>query len=528
MKLSCVNWAAHLEPVVAEGLGKQPLDAVSKSIVGMGFNCVRLTWPLHLATNGSLASVTVRQSFQSLGLNESVGAIRVNNPSLLDLPLMEAYKAVVANLGDNNIMVILDNHISKPGWCCSNFDGNGFFGDKYFDPEEWIEGLTRMATLFNGSSNVVGMSLRNELRGPGQNLTLWYRYMQRGAEAVHSANPNVLVILSGLSFDNDLSFLAKNQVNLTFTGKLVFELHWYGFSDGQTWADGSPNQVCGSVRANVMRRGGFLLDQGWPLLLSEFGVDQRGANANDNRYLGCAMGVAAELDLDWALWALQGSYYSRQGVLGLDEVYGVLAWDWCKPRNSSFLQRISTLQRPFRGPGLSDVQPYVLIFHPATGLCVQRKSLMEPLQLGSCDQSQAWSYSQQTLSPKDTVPMCLKAEGDGKPAKLGIICSDSRSKWDLISDSKMHVSAKLGGNGTSSTLCLDVGPDGASVVTNACRCIGRDKSCDPESQWFKMVNSTRSIAGANSWPRESSKREAGGGLISRIASFIFDQFTFVA
>lgn len=173
--------------------------------------------------------------------------------------------------------------------------------------------------------------------------------MQRGAEAVHAANPNVLVILSGLNFDNDLSFLAKNQVQLTFSGKTVYELHWYGFSDGKAWVNGNPNQVCANVVSNIMRRGGFLLDQGWPLFLSEFGVDQRGTNINDNRYLSCMMGVAAELDLDWALWALQGSYYLREGQLGMDEKYGVLSWDWCSSRNSSLLQRITTLQSPFQG-----------------------------------------------------------------------------------------------------------------------------------------------------------------------------------
>ena len=56
--------------------------------------------------------------------------------------------------------------------------------------------------------------------------------MQKGAEAVHSANSDFLVILSGLSYDKDLSFLRNQQVNLTFTGKLVYETHWYGFSDG--------------------------------------------------------------------------------------------------------------------------------------------------------------------------------------------------------------------------------------------------------------------------------------------------------
>lgn len=173
--------------------------------------------------------------------------------------------------------------------------------------------------------------------------------MQKGAEAVHSANPDVLVILSGLNFDADLSFLAQKQVNLSFSGKLVFEIHWYGFSDGPAWKTGNPNQVCGRVKENVMRRGGYLLGQGWPLFVSEFGVDQRGSNVNDNRYLNCFLGVAAELDWDWALWTLVGSYNMRDGVVGMDEHYGLLSWDWCGTRNWSFLQRISALQSPLQG-----------------------------------------------------------------------------------------------------------------------------------------------------------------------------------
>lgn len=173
--------------------------------------------------------------------------------------------------------------------------------------------------------------------------------MQNGAEAVHLANPDVLIILSGLNFDKDLNHLTKKQVELSFKGKLIFELHWYAFTDGQAWANGNPNRVCGSVVGNVMRRAGFLLEQGWPLFLSEFGLDQRGTNINDNRYLGCMMSVAAELDLDWAFWTLQGSYYIRQGVLGLDETYGMLAWDWCRTRNTPILERIKAIQSPFQG-----------------------------------------------------------------------------------------------------------------------------------------------------------------------------------
>ncbi|MBA0702090.1 hypothetical protein Goari_022292 [Gossypium aridum] len=488
VKLACVNWVSHLEPVVAEGLSKQPMDMIAKRIVTMGFNCVRFTWPLFLITNDSLASLTVRQSFQRLGLLESIAGIQSNNPSIIDVSLIKAYQAVVSSLGKNDVMVILDNHLSKPGWCCSNFDGNGFFGDQYFNPDLWITGLTRMATLFNGVTNVVGMSLRNELRGPKQNVNDWYRYMQKGAEAVHSANPDVLVILSGLSYDSDLSFIQNRPVQLSFSGKLVFEVHWYGFSDGQAWVTGNPNQVCGRVAKDMMRRSGFLVDQGYPLFVSEYGVDQRGTNVNDNRYLNCFLGVAAELDLDWALWTLVGSYYLREGVIGLNEYYGFLNYNWCETRNSSFIERISALQSPFRGPGLSETKLHKVIFHPSTGLCVIRKSFLDPLRLGPCADSESWSYSSdKTLVVKGTY-FCLQADESGTLAKLGIFCSDSNSKWEMIADSKMHLSSKLR-NGKS--ICLDVDSSNA-IVTNSCKCISKDNTCDPASQWFKLVDSTRS------------------------------------
>ncbi|KAK7847963.1 endoglucanase [Quercus suber] len=434
VKLACVNWVSRLEPMVTEGLSKQPMDAISKKIASMGFNCVRLTWPLFLVTNDSLASLTVRQSCQSLGLSESIAGIQANNPSIIDLPPIKAYQAVVSSLGANNVKVILENNISKPG-------------DQYFSADIWIKGLSRMATIFNGVSNVVGTSLRNELQGPRQNVNDWYRYMQKGAEAVHLANPDILVIISGLSYDKDLSYFRNQQVNLTFTRKLVYEVNWNGFSDGKAWKSGNPNQVCGREVDNFMRISGFLLDQGWPLLVSEFEMDQRGTNnVNDISYMNCFLAIAAELDLDWR-------------------------------------------------PGLSEANLHKVIFHPSTGLCVLRKSLTEPLRLGACTESEAWSYTpQKTLTLKGTY-FCLQAIELGKPAKLGIICTGSNSKWQTISDSKMYISSKVN---DGSTACLDVDSDN-SIVTNTCKCLSRDDTCDPGSQWFKLVDSTRSSSSAKTF-----------------------------
>ncbi|CAL5349792.1 unnamed protein product [Camellia sinensis] len=234
------------------------------------------------------------------------------------------------------------------------------------------------------------------------------RYMQKGAEAVHAVNRDVFVILSGLSFNTNLSFLLNRPMNLTFKGKLVFEVHSYGFFDGSTWITGNPNQVCGQVVDQMMRKGGFLLDQGYPFLMSEFGVDLRGTNENDNRYLNCILGVAAKLDLDW-------------------EFFGVYNWNWCEARNSSFLERISAVQSPFQGPIQSGTKLHREIFHPLTGQCVQRKSL------------------------------------------------GSTSKWEPISDSKMHLSSKLAADGDA--ICLGVDSSSNIIITNTCKCLNSDNKC---------------------------------------------------
>lgn len=89
VKLACLSWASHLDPMVTEGLSKQPLDYISKQIASMGFNCVRLTWALFMVTNETLGSLTLRQSFQRLGLNDSLAGIQAYNPLLVDLPIIQ-------------------------------------------------------------------------------------------------------------------------------------------------------------------------------------------------------------------------------------------------------------------------------------------------------------------------------------------------------------------------------------------------------------------------------------------------------
>uniref|UniRef100_A0A0D3AJE1 Glycoside hydrolase family 5 domain-containing protein n=1 Tax=Brassica oleracea var. oleracea TaxID=109376 RepID=A0A0D3AJE1_BRAOL len=483
VKLACVNWLAHLQPAVAEGLSKQPLDSISKNIVSMGFNCVRLTWPLDLMTNDTLAlKITVKQSFESLNLFDDVLGIQTHNPKILNLPIFNAFQEVVSNLGQNGLMVILDNHLTHPGWCCSDNDLDAFFGYPNFDPVIWAKGLGKMATLFRNVTNVIGMSLRNEPRGTRDYPDLWFRFMPKGAEAVHAANPEVLVILSGIDFDTNLSFLRDRFFNVSFTDKLVFEQHWYSFShEGGAWVKHNSNDICAKIIGEVNHNGGFLLDRGFPLILSEFGTDERGVDVSGNRYMNCLVAWAAEKDLDWAVWALTGDYYLRTGTKHMVETYGVLDATWKNVRNSTYLQKLSGIQHPFRGPGLQEKK---LILHPHTGLCVtnNHSGNVPTLRLELCTQSES-----STFNPKEGIlwvnKMCVETpDVAGQKVKLGV--GSKCSKLGQISATKMHLSFKTS-NGL--LLCLDVDERDNSIVANPCKCLTKDASCDPASQWFKVL-----------------------------------------
>ncbi|KMT00591.1 hypothetical protein BVRB_9g218890 [Beta vulgaris subsp. vulgaris] len=307
--------------------------------------------------------------------------------------------------------------------------------------------------------------------------------MQRGAEAVHKANPNVLTILSGLSYDSDLSFVANRPVSLSYTNKLVFEVHQYAFSNGRVWEGINVDEVCGNMTKNLTDGAGFLVDQGFPLFVSEWGVDLSYFGKRDKRFTNCFLAWMVEHDLDWALWALTGSYYLREGQVNAKEQFGILDPKWTHIRNERFLQRISVIQYPRQGPEASFRNKHKMIFHPLTGLCILSKPGME-VQLGNCSKSNHWNHTpENTLEIKGSY-LCLKAQGLNLPAKLSTSCRGEGTSWAPISDSKLHLATTLSNN---STACLDVDSQN-NLITTSCKCLSEKNKCDPGSQWFKIAD----------------------------------------
>ncbi|KAF5816024.1 putative cellulase [Helianthus annuus] len=497
VKLACVNWPGHLHVMIPEGLNKRPMkDIVSDISHKMGFNCVRLTWATYMYTRYS--NLTVSESLDRWNLTATKEGVRKNNPEVLEMSIVEAQNAVVKAMGKGKIMVVLDNHISLPEWCCGYDDGNGFFGDEYFNPDEWVRGLVAVACRYKGNPSVVAMSMRNELRGPRQNVTTWYEYMQQGGAAIHHENPDILVIFSGLSYDTNLGFLKTQPLTISLDNKLVFESHWYSFGQPYDKWIFQTNDYCATVTKLFMDNSGFLLRMSGnavPLFLSEFGLDQRGGNEMENRYFVCLLATVAEIDIDWALWQLPGSYMLREGKVDMEDVYGMYDFMWEKLRNSTMVDRLRFVQTMIQGydHGPSSQASYIL-YHPLSGQCVGSS---HHLSMTSCRHASHWIHEQDggPIQLKNTNH-CLTTVKQGMSPIISHLdnCSTPESSWNVVSSSKHHLASK---DSQRNNLCLEVDASTLKIVTNKCLCLDDDLrdviKCDdnPQSQWLKLIPVSR-------------------------------------
>ncbi|KAK1356448.1 glycosyl hydrolase 5 family protein-like [Heracleum sosnowskyi] len=485
VKLAGLNWAGHVGPMLPEGLDKRPLTEIAKHIALTGFNNVRLTYATYMYTRH--ANLTVLESFQNLGLESAIRGIRINNPFLLDLTLVEAHMTVVDVLALNGVMVLLDCQVSEPIWCCGDNDGNGFWGDRDFQPEEWLRALTIVAALYQHNPMVIAMSLRNELRGPRQNPEDWYYHVRKGAKAIHKTNPNVLVVVSGLSYDLDLSFLKKKPLRLRLDNKLVYEAHRYAFSKGDSdeWLHQPLNQVCDSITRDINNSSTFLIKgpNPAPLYITEFGINMEGTNQADNDFFTCFLLYLAENDLDWNLWAVQGSYYIRLGRQDDEEKYALFNHNMTSIRNPQFHQKLVSIQGKIQDP-YSAVTRHERIFHPKSGACISVDEKLELESSGCHSFGRHWRYHNNVIRLLGTE-FCLTSAGEGRPVILTKDCSLRKSMWKSVSNYQL---ANYRDN-----LCLHYDPAySEKILTTECICPDDDSSgCqeNPSSQWFKLITS---------------------------------------
>jgi endoglucanase len=85
--------------------------------------------------------------------------------------------------------------------------------------------------------------------------------------------------------------------------------------------------------------------------LSEFGIGLSSISSSDSAFLSCVASYATGNDMDWAYWAVQGSYYVRDGSgTDVDESYGLLKSDWSGSRNTQFHGLLGNMWQMTQGP----------------------------------------------------------------------------------------------------------------------------------------------------------------------------------
>ncbi|XDG00961.1 hypothetical protein ABKA04_000576 [Annulohypoxylon sp. FPYF3050] len=376
VKLRCVNWAGHQEANIPEGLNKQSIDYIADFIQQQGFNCVRLTYSIDHALNPDLL---VSDSFNNAAGAANVSAtdmssmysqVAEKNTFVNGATTRQVYEAVIAALWQRGVMTILDNHVSKASWCCNLDDGNGWWDEgfgynslnsRYFKTQDWLNGLEAIATWSTSQPGVIAMSLRNEIRElllQGANGRAdWYNFMTQGAERVHGANPDLLIIMGGTQSATDLTHIRINHTIdwSAWQGKHVWEFHAYSFT--VTFALFKGN--CDMLKDAYGLFDGFVLTQNEdytaPLILSEFGFGMTGGpnsglSDDDNSYFQCLRDYMTGNDAEWSLWAVQGSYYVRQGTVGADESWGLLDTDWNGLRNPNVTDLLAPMFKVTQGP----------------------------------------------------------------------------------------------------------------------------------------------------------------------------------
>ena len=155
VRLKCVNWyGAHQEMFGVGGLDRQTIGNISRQIVLMGANCVRIPFSIEMTRENP------RVRFENL---QAVNSNECRN--LENITALELMDCVVHRLTADGLMIIMNNHVSKAGWIGGNTTTNdqGLWNLPGYPTTDWIASLRNISERYCNNPLVVGMDIRNEI-----------------------------------------------------------------------------------------------------------------------------------------------------------------------------------------------------------------------------------------------------------------------------------------------------------------------------------------------------------------------------
>jgi endoglucanase len=331
VRLTSVNWYGFdQKEYVVGGLDHAPLTTIVHGIVELGVNSVRLPW-----------------ANETLEHNPLVPDYAVKaNPQFKGKHAMEVMDAVIRALADAHIMVILDNHVSRADWCCSETDGNGLWYNAEYPETKWLADWQAMAHRYEHQRWVVGADLRNELRSGatwgGKDPKLdWHAAAERGGNAILAANPRLLIMVESPNYSTNFVGFDKLPMQLKVANRLVYSPHAYNSSD-HTFSNYDELKQAYDFRA------GFLLhtEPGVPLWVGEFGTCQTLNCGTNSDWFVMYVRYMKENDLAWAYWPLNGTQSSGEGrKYNAVETYGLLSTDYRQIAAPKIVELLRTVEK---------------------------------------------------------------------------------------------------------------------------------------------------------------------------------------
>ena len=156
---------------------------------------------------------------------------------------------------------------------------NGLWYDSNFSEADWINAWTSLAQRYDGNSTVIGMDLQNEPHAAS--WADWSAAAERAGNAIHAVNPDLLIIVEGVSqhqgeyywWGGQLAGVREDPVVLHQANKLVYSPHDYPNSVWpQQWFQ--VNEFLENMPEVFREAWGFIYEEGLaPIYLGEFGSE---------------------------------------------------------------------------------------------------------------------------------------------------------------------------------------------------------------------------------------------------------------
>ncbi len=298
IRLVGVNWnGGHEEGFVPYGLDYHTPDAISKRLLELGFNSIRLTYSDELVSSNPLPDPATVAAW----------------PEMAGKNALEVFDGVVKAAADAGILVILNNHMSDAGWCCNDDDGNGLWYNERFSEEAWIANWVALAQRYQDIPAVIGADLRNEPRqGAKWSATGetpdWPSAAERCAEAVLKIRPDWLIFVEGIKYAATLEGVKTRPIVLSVPNRIVYSAHEY------SWFAANLMPTYDLYRQVIESVWAFLLKPPYeaPVWVSEFGT------CNDcwgDSWAQKFVQLVQEEELDWSMWMIFGDPGGGWGLM---------------------------------------------------------------------------------------------------------------------------------------------------------------------------------------------------------------------